>query len=332
MFIDQTIKYAKGFVQLGHDFRSFSYSGLLQQLSPVKSRQIKKFFYKNKADRILLEYARHYKPDIVIIASHGCFDLVLISRLREAIPDAVLIGVDGDPWPKLIPSKMNAAKGFDILMATNDGQWLQDYRNAGSPLCCFIPNMCDPSIDRRYGVEEKWKTDILWIGALEHHADTSVSFRRELILELAKRDNCSLFGCCGRPKITGLDSLYAISGASIGVNVNAYGDIRLAHSDRLTRFLAGGTMVMAKRFPDCELLYKDGVHLKYFDTIEEFFELSDWYLNHENERKKIADAGMKWVHEQFNCTRIAGYILELAEKGKYSSPWFDHLSTAEMNR
>jgi spore maturation protein CgeB len=78
---------------------------------------------------------------------------------------------------------------------------------------------------------------------------------------------------------------------------------------------------MAKRMKDCDGLYKDGQHLKFFDTAEEFFELADWYLKHEEERKKIAEAGMKWTHEQFNCVKIASYILELVEKGTYSAPW-----------
>jgi hypothetical protein len=184
-----------------------------------------------------------------------------------------------------------------------------------------MPNMCDPDIEHRYDVSEKWKTDILWIGVLKHHADTSTTFRERLIRELSKLKNCTLYGCCGRPKIGGMDCLYAISGARISVNVNAYGPIRKCHSDRLTRYLACGTFALAKKVPDSEFLFKDGKHLKYFDDIDEFFELAKWYLEHETERKRIADEGMKWMHEQFNCVKMAGYVLELIEKGTYSSPW-----------
>ncbi len=73
--------------------------------------------------------------------------------------------------------------------------------------------------------------------------------------------------------------------------------------------------------PDTELLFKEGLHLRYFDDIDEFFDLADWYLNHEDERKKIADTGMKWIHEEFNCVRIAGYMLDLVEKGSYNAFW-----------
>jgi spore maturation protein CgeB len=242
--------------------------------------------------------------------------------MRQIAPNTVFIGNDGDPWPKLQKGRMETAKALDFVMATNDGEFLQDYRDAGVPCCVFMPNVCDPDNDHRYEVDPKWRTDILWTGTTKHHADTSDDFREKLITELAKRSNCALYGCFGRPQIGGIDYLYAISGACIGAHVNATNSVRLYHSDRLTHYLACGTFVLAKRVPDTDLLFKDGVHLKYFDTIEEFFDLADWYLNHEPERKKIADAGMQWTHERFNCVKIAGYILELVEKGTYSAPWF----------
>jgi len=42
IFINQTVKYAKGFIQLGNGFRSFSYNGLLKEISSFKSKRIKK--------------------------------------------------------------------------------------------------------------------------------------------------------------------------------------------------------------------------------------------------------------------------------------------------
>jgi spore maturation protein CgeB len=115
--------------------------------------------------------------------------------------------------------------------------------------------------------------------------------------------------------------LYAISGAKIGLSINGDNDVRLYHSNRLTHYLAGGAFVLAKRVPDSDLLFKNEQHLRYFDTAEEFFELADWFLKHEDERKKIADAGMKWTHEQYNSVKIAGYILDLIGKGTYNAPW-----------
>ena len=332
MFIDQVPKLAKGFIRLGHDVRSISYSNVIKQLSPLKSKKLTGILYKKKADDIIAKYAKCYEPDIVILGGFPRhFNGESVERLKNAAPNSIFIGGDGDPWPKLNPERIETAKHFDIMTATNDGQWLQDYKDAGAKNCIFMPNYCDPDIDHRYQVPQEFKTDILWTGNISHHADTSDDLREKLLTKLVKQKDCALYGCFGRPKIGGIDYLYAISGAKIGVSINAVNSVRLYHSDRLTHYLACGTFILAKKVPDTELLFKDGVHVKYFNTVEEFFELSKWYLEHEEERKKIADAGMKWIHEQFNCVKIAGYILELAEKGQYGASWFKHLLINKKN-
>jgi glycosyltransferase involved in cell wall biosynthesis len=133
--------------------------------------------------------------------------------------------------------------------------------------------------------------------------------------------NCTFYGCLGRPRIGGIDYMYAISGARVALSIGVANDVRLCHSDRLTHYLACGTFVLAKRVPDSDLLFRDGVHLKYFDTAEEFFELADWYLAHEGERIKTANAGMKRAHTEFNGSKIAKYTLDVIENGDYIAPW-----------
>ena len=318
----QTQKLIKGFIRLGHDVLPFNYDRALLEISMFKSKTLSERFYKSRVDQLMVDQIRAYQPEIIYVSFARALDAESIKLMRHASPkNAVLIGGDEDPWPKLQRNRIETAKELDLLTATNDGQWLQEYRDAGVPLCKFMPNACDPDIEYRYDVEEKWKSDILWIGKLGHHADSSETFREDLVKKLAKQANSTLYGCCGKPTIGGMDCLYAISGARIGVSVNAYGPVKLCHSDRLTRYLACGTFVLARKFSGADLLFKDGEHLKYFDEIEEFFELADWYLNHEQERKKIADAGMERAHKEFNCRKIAQYIIDLIETGTYNSPW-----------
>ena len=314
-------KLAKGFIRLGHDARIFSYCNMFSQVSPFKSKKIKKRFYKKHVDTILQEQIKNYKPDIIYISFARFLNAETIEIIRQSAPHAIFIGGDGDPWPKLQAGRIETAKKLDILTATNDGQFLQDYKNAGVPLCVFMPNMCDPDTDHRYNVDDKWKTNILWTGKAKHGADSSETLREEIVGKLIKQKNTSIYGCFGEPQLGGTNYLYAISGAKIGVSINAVNSVRLYHSDRFTHYTACGTFTLAKYVPDSELLFKDDIHVKYFKTAEEFFELAKWYLEHEDQRKKIAQAGLKRAHEQFNCVKITGYILEAIENGKYSAPW-----------
>jgi len=323
MFLDQTVKLGKGFIRLGHDVRYFSYPNALKELSRFKSRTIGAYFYKNKVDDLLATQIKSYQPDIIYLNLVRVLDAQTIEKMRLAAPNAVFVCWDGDPWPDLRRNRIETAKKVDILMATNDGKFLQSYKDANVPKCVFLPNLCDPDVDHRYQVGSKWQSDIVWTGLIIHDPKRypGEDLRYELVSWLARTPNCAVYGCCGRPNIGGIDYLYAISGARIGLSINGDNNIRLYHSDRITNYLSCGTFVLAKRVPDSDLLFKDGLHLRYFDTADEFFELVKWYLEHETERKKIADAGMAWMHQQYNCVKMAGYMLDLIEKGTYSAPW-----------
>jgi hypothetical protein len=215
-----------------------------------------------------------------------------------------------------------AARELDVVATTYEGKGLRAYKSA-HVRCVFVPNMCDPDIEHRYDVGSKWKTDILFTGKArnKHKRYPTEDTRYKLVSRLADMNNTALYGFCGRPAIGGIDYLYAISGASIGLSVNAVNDIELYHSDRLTHYLSCGTFVLAKRVPDTDKLFQDGVHLRYFDAEDEFFELADWYLKHEGERIKIASAGMQRTHKEFNCQRMTKYMLDIVETGTYSAPW-----------
>ena len=322
MYINQMPKLAKGLIRLGHDARIFSYCNILEQLSPLKSKTLSKRLFKSKLDTLLVRQIKDYMPDIIYISFPRSMDAETIDKIKAVVPMAKVIGLDGDPWPKLQKDdRVEMAKKMDVLTVTNDGQFLQDYLDAGVKQCVFMPNMCDPDMDHRYEVAQDWNTDILWTGAIEHHADTSENLRRQLLERLVKRNNCRIYGCLDYPKIGGIDYLYAISGAKVGLSVNAVNDVSRYHSDRLTHYLSCGTFVLAKRVPDSELLFKDGTHLRYFDTVDEFFELADWYLKHNQERVKIANAGMAYAHKELSCLKMAGYIIDLIEKGTYDAPW-----------
>jgi hypothetical protein len=308
----QIHKLVKGLVRLGHDTLVFNYAGTLQQLSPFKSRSLSERVYKRRVDELLAAQATDYEPDIVLVTFARALDADSIRAVRRVVPNAVFLGFDDDPWPSLQRNRIETARALDIVAATNDDRWLQEYREAGIPLCAFVPNACDPAVECRRDVLEEWRSDILWIGRSCHHADTTDSLREELLQRLSGRNGAILYGCHGRGTIGGVAFLYAVSGARIGLSINAYAPIRFAHSDRLIRFLACGTMVLCRRFAGADLLFQDGQHIRYFD---------DWHLAHERERKRIADAGMERVHTEFNCQRIAGYLLDLVETGKYTAPW-----------
>lgn len=313
-------KQVKGFIRLGHDIQVFSYNNAMLKTAPVKNSKFIDRLYKSRTDELLIRQIKNYNPDIVFITFAKYLDGQTIDHIRKAAPNAAFVGLDVDLWPELHKARVEAAAKLDMVFTTygEDGQKTLKDKGAN---CVFLPNMCDPDIEYRYEVSDKWKSDILFTGKLKHIHYPTEDIRYSLIDKLSKMDNCSLYGCCGGKFIGGIQYFYAISGAKISLSINAVNDIRLYHSDRLTQYMACGTFVLAKSVPNSNLLFKDKEHLRYFNSIEEFFELADWYLKNEQERKKIANTGMKWTHQEFNCEKMCKYILEAIDKGKYKAPW-----------
>jgi len=314
----------KGLIRLGHDVHRFSYGYTPKRFSPFAGKFFRRFipkYVKRYADEKLLAQIRAYHPDVIFFHSMEFFDSETVERVRESVRDAVIVGRDEEAFPDRHHSRLSMAKKMDIVLATSGGKFLETYKNAGVKLCAFIPNLCDPDIQYRYTVGQRWKADIIFTGRPIHTRLNQIGDRYHLIEKISKKKLCKVYGAFGNPQVEGLDYFYAISGARIGLSINIVNDIELYHSDRLINYISCGTFTLAKRVPKSELLFKDGEHIRYFDIDEEFLELADWYLGNDEEREKIARAGMEHAHKEFNCTRIAGFMMELIEKGSFSAPW-----------
>ena len=314
-------RWIKGFIRIGHDVQCFSYKDVMIQLSPIKSSRVIKRVGKKRADKALIEQIKTYHPDIVMILAMKHLDSETIAQMRKAAPNAVFISRDVDWWPERYKNRMQIARQMDIVVATNAGSFLQSYKDAGVPLSAFIPCPCDPDIQRPYSVDEKLKTDIIFLGKAKHGKNDNSDDRYSLVKKLSELPNAKVYGDFGTPTIDGIDCFRAISNAKIALSINSINSVRLYHSDRFISCLSCGTFTLAKRVPDTELLFKDGIHLKYFDTAEEFFELANYYLKNETEREKIAIAGMQRAHNEFNCEKMAQYVIDLVEKGNYDVNW-----------
>jgi len=314
-------RWPKGFIRLGHDVQRFSYRNIMQQESFIKSKRFAVRFAKKSADKVLSEQLRAYCPDIVLVLNPKDLDCESVRAMRKAASDAVFVARDNEPFPHTHPERLALCAQMDIVLCSSPEEFLEPYRQAGAKRCFFLPNPCDPDIQRPYDVEDKWKSDIMFAGKLGHENLSGDPDRYELLRRLSKTSGAKLYGCFGHPKIDGIEVFYAISGAKIALSINIVNNVRLYHSDRLINCISCGTFTLAKKVPGSELLFEDNVHLRYFDTADEFFELADWYLRHDKEREKIARAGMERAHQEFNCTKMARRMLEILQNENCHDPY-----------
>lgn len=323
IFLDEK-RFVKGLIRNGCDVQTFSYRNILSQYNPFSGRHFRRFFPKfarKTADEILSEQIRYYYPEIVLFLTTKYMTPQTVAMARRSAPDALFVGRDGDPFPEAKPERVEMGALMDIMIMPSGGRFLQVYKDAGVRRCAFVPFTADPELHEMYPPEAQWAADLSFLGAAKHSKIDFDPDRYEIAKRLSEMPNAKVFACFGRPKTLGLDCFKAISSAKIGISLNVANDVRLYHSDRFINIPACGAFELAKRVPGYELMFEDGRHLRYFDTVEECFELADWYLKNETERETIARAGMAHAHAAFNCTKIAGCFLDIIEKGSCDEPW-----------
>ncbi len=316
--------WCKGLLRNGVDVQRFSYRDIHDQFVRWPFRKLGRRLSRDAVDRALVEQIRVYHPDLILIMCGKGFGAETIAKIRAAAPDVPIFGRDIDAWPATDPSRIEIARNCDGMTVTDAGEWMEFYKSLGLDTVAFFPCPCDPDIHRPYPADAALAADVVFTGK-GHHAGGLDADRAEILRRLGEMPNARLYGSKGHPRVEGIDCFRAFSNAKIVLSINADNTIPRYHSDRFVTAMASGSMVLAKRVPEGELLFRDHDHLRYFDTAAEFFELLEYYLAHDDEREAIAAAGMKRCHEEFNCTRMAGLLLDLVQTGTYSTEWAKQL-------
>jgi hypothetical protein len=221
-------RWPKGFVRLGHDVHVFSFRDIADEIATGWQRSFHPKGAFRPAKKLLLEHLAGYRPDLVLMATMKDFSGEDIKAMRGVVPKAVFVGRDVDPFPKLDSARMSVSREVDLLVATNGGRFLQDYKDAGAPKCAFLPCPCDPDIQRPYPeMQEQFATDIVFTGQAGHRKFEDDEMRTTILHRLSTMPGARLYGCLGRPRLDSIDTFMAISAAKIALSVNAAHDVRL---------------------------------------------------------------------------------------------------------
>jgi len=326
LFHNNPRKFAKGFLRNGHNVLEFSYREMLLSASPIRSKRWAARLAKKRTDALLAALARDFQPGLIMVCTYRLLDGATLERLRHAAPQAGLVFWYGDLRAGLEQQVTSLAPFADWLVATSAGEVLQRYHAAGFRRCAFLPNPCDPDCEAPHAVEQRWRSRLVFTGALEHALPGEDPERPRLIRHLVEHRGLTVWGCLGRPGVYGRDYLDALAGADIALSINVFNHVPLYHSSRLTHCLGCGTFTLAKYVPQSERLFEHEKHLVYFGTLEECVELADRYLADEPARRRIAAAGRGRLLEQCHLQKLAGFVVDLLRDGGFQAPWAEFVT------
>ena len=253
-----------------------------------------------------LDEVRHYLPTEFRSLAKREFDLYVLidDGLRYQLPEglgptaywAIDTHVD-------LAWSVERARRCNLVFAAqkNGAEWL---RLTGVEQARWLPLACDPDLHRPHAVPKQW--DWAFIGNM------FPGRRQEVIERLARRFDKHFVGQLY------FDALArGWSAAKVGVNASLVDDVNM----RVFEVLGCGTMLLTNDVGEIGQaeLFEDGVHLVTYQTVEDAEEKLAYYLEHEEERARIAAAGRALVVAQHTYLHRMREILAAANEFAASS-------------
>jgi hypothetical protein len=203
------------------------------------------------------------------------------------------------------------------------------YRALGIENVYYLPFCCLPSIHKPVKPDPEFRADIIAYGdPVYHKYPEKKACIDSLVQPLMGRDyNLAIWGLLDDPGggwnvVPGFDhprhyrgifryqdfaTVHSSCKIMLGLTANApYG----AYPTKLSRGLACGTFILWYYTEGMEEYFTNHQELCWSRSPEETVELVDYYLKHEDERKKIAERGQQYAYENLNYTKRFPRLLE----------------------
>ncbi|MHB8092081.1 MAG: CgeB family protein [Syntrophales bacterium] len=253
----------------------------------------------------LLKMAGEARPDLAIVTGGHRILPETVEKLKKLGTRAVLWTIDA---PIDFQPIIAAAPVYDHLFCQGT-EAIELFSKAGITNARWLPMACDPDfhhpVDIGASAREKYGNDIVFVGSF-------YSERARLFEKLAEFDfaiwgpgwenlsSSSPLRRCVRAAHTTLAEWVKIYSAGKIVLATHYHDPQSSFpvyqaSPRIFEALACGAFVICDQQRDVFALFEEGKHLASFSDINDLKEKINFYLNHPEARKTIAEAGQREV-------------------------------------
>jgi spore maturation protein CgeB len=292
---------------IGHDVTTFNDRN---HIFPGRLRKKVSFLQKLSVaaiNRELVKLAAQTRPDIVLITGGHRITQKALRSLSGLKARVVLWTTDA---PRASDMMFTTAPLYHHLFCQGT-EYMDVFRQMGLASAEWLPMACDPEVHRRVEVpgEEKLRfgSDVVFVG--------SYYPQRAELLQAVFRHHPALWGpgwdvlpptsplrTCIRDAHTRPDIWTKIYSASKIVLSIHYRDPERRFpvhqvSPRVFEAMACGAFVLTDRQKDALVLFRDGYHLATFSDEADLDRKIAYYLEHADERERIAAAGRQEVLE-----------------------------------
>jgi spore maturation protein CgeB len=250
----------------------------------------------------LFRECHRYQPDIVWIDQGSVVSRDVLAEMRENGSTLIHYTLDSLQAPGMLNRVfLRAIPEYDYCV-TSKAHEASEYARLGARQVLLTADGFDPAIHRPVEMSredgERFGCDVAFIGqAMSRRINflTSLAFQTTATLKVYGRgwpqalQPCDLNGLAGG-WVFGHEYALAICGAKIALAMlnESVGD---QQTTRCFEIPACGTFMLSQRTPALCELFREDREAAFFESEQELIDKVHFYLAHDAERRRIADAG-----------------------------------------
>lgn len=308
---------------LGSVYRGFNKLGHIVSYIPI--RNWRKMMRESICFEDILLATKNFSPDVILHCQPWFMPEKIIKEFKKISP--FIYWTLDDPHHLIVERNYEMWEMYDgVLSCCKDA--ISIYEERGLPAFLFYPPVVDPSIFHSMNFLEKYNHDISAVlcrfyeegeglnytglsreiilnNATEHGSLLVVGLKEKYYSKLSKRVIQMDF----IPSEFLLDLFF-----SCKVNLNFYPWVNWDGylNKRTFLILASGGFQLTEAVKGIENVFEVGKHLDIYHSIKELNEKLSYWLVHEEERKKVAEQGWKFVMENYRndivCERLVNWL------------------------
>jgi spore maturation protein CgeB len=271
---------------------------------------------------ILYHTAKLFQPDLIHLGKSESVQGLTVRNIKEQIETCV-IHFYGDFRPEPQPWVVDIGQHADwTLLYHKDKDLVEKHRALGVRRVGFWWAGTDPEVFRPHKTARRYDVVFMANNTRDYTEKSGQGYagRLELIRAVSARGiDLHLFGN-GWRNMTRTVHVHPFVSNEEFAEVCSASKITLGHNtDQVYMYtswrrplcsMACGAFHLTRKFPGLDEVFEDRKHLVWFRSIPEAIQLIEYYLSHDDERDRIAEAGREEVLAHHTWDRRIGDMLQ----------------------
>ena len=299
-------KFTNGLVANGHHVYNFDDRLMARMTNFISTRSVGA----KRVNKSFIECCLTFKPDLVWLNFADLIDVETIQKVREKLPETRFANIFLDPLDSQRNRKRveKYAEVVDASFLTTAGSAFAELSQKITTLH-FIPNAVDARVENKNVFAQTGQGHDVFFSVGSYKGSPE---RVDKAMELSRwlpRARYNYFGFSGVNPVWGAAYFEAIADSRIGLNFSRFEDHYLYTSDRISHYMGNGLLTVFDKASGMEQFFTEEEAI-FFSEIEELAEMIDFYLDHDDSRRKVAKAGHDKIHAMHNVEAVCRFIVE----------------------